>query len=50
MLRQVATDKGPTGGAGRGPGAYEDGLRPTAPQWYQNGTKDTDMKIGERHR
>ncbi|WP_327286459.1 hypothetical protein OG974_32395 (plasmid) [Streptomyces sp. NBC_00597] len=31
------------------PGEYEDGLQPTAQQWYQNGIKDADMKMGERY-
>ncbi|MFD5105832.1 DUF6571 family protein [Streptomyces cinereoruber] len=30
------------------PGEYEDGLQPTAEQWYQSGIKDADMKMGER--
>ncbi|MEU9182813.1 hypothetical protein AB0C90_39740 [Streptomyces sp. NPDC048550] len=30
------------------PGEYEDGLQPTAEQWYQAGIKDADLKMGER--
>ncbi|WP_435057599.1 hypothetical protein [Streptomyces sp. bgisy060] len=30
------------------PGEFEDRLQPTAEQWYQNGIKDADMKMGER--
>ncbi|MEV6077647.1 hypothetical protein AB0L80_21420 [Streptomyces sp. NPDC052069] len=51
MLRQMATDKRlPPAELDAGPGVYEDGFRTTAPQWYRNGMKDTDMKMGERHR
>lgn len=51
MLPQMATDKRlPPAELDAGPGVYEDGFRTTAPQWYRNGMKDTDMKMGERHR
>ncbi len=29
------------------PGEYEDGLQPTAEQWYENGTEDADTKMGQ---
>ncbi|MFF3317401.1 hypothetical protein ACFYV5_18110 [Streptomyces sp. NPDC003035] len=29
------------------PGEYEDGLQPTAEQWYQNGIQDAQMKMGQ---
>ncbi|MFE7707962.1 hypothetical protein ACFU6I_19705 [Streptomyces sp. NPDC057486] len=50
MLRKTAMEKGrkePELDAS--PGEYEDGLRPTAQQWYQSGIKDADMKMGERY-
>ncbi|MCX4534804.1 hypothetical protein OHA79_19640 [Streptomyces sp. NBC_00841] len=28
---------------------YDDGLQPTAQQWYRSGIKDADMKMGERY-
>ncbi|MEU2835093.1 DUF6571 family protein [Streptomyces lavendulae] len=50
MLRQMATDKGlRVSELDASPGEYEDGLQPTAQQWYQNGIKDADMKMGERY-
>lgn len=50
MLRQMATDKGlHISELDASPGEYEDGLQPTAQQWYQNGIKNADMKMGERY-
>ncbi|MDJ0382322.1 DUF6571 family protein [Streptomyces sp. G-G2] len=50
MLRQMATDKGLSASdLDASPGEYEDGLQPTAQQWYQNGIKDADLKMGERY-
>ncbi|MFJ9822845.1 DUF6571 family protein [Streptomyces sp. NPDC101160] len=50
MLRQMAKERGlATAELDASPGEYEDGLQPTAQQWYQNGIKDADMKMGERY-
>ncbi|MEU6016710.1 hypothetical protein ABZ826_22440 [Streptomyces sp. NPDC047515] len=49
-LRMMAMEKGPKKPElDASPGKYEDGLQPTAQQWYQNGIKDADMKMGERY-
>ncbi|MFE2285093.1 DUF6571 family protein [Streptomyces sp. NPDC059443] len=49
LLSQMATVKGlHLSELDASPGEYEDGLQPTAQQWYQNGIKDADMKMGER--
>ncbi|WP_406333549.1 hypothetical protein OG814_05165 [Streptomyces zaomyceticus] len=49
MMRQVATDKGldPDTELDVSPGEYEDGLQPTADQWYQNGVQDAQMEMGQ---
>ncbi|MFI5980584.1 DUF6571 family protein [Streptomyces sp. NPDC051555] len=48
-MRDVATAKGlHPSELDASPGEYEDGLQPTAEQWYQAGIKDADMKMGER--
>ncbi|MCX5151776.1 hypothetical protein OHB36_34355 [Streptomyces sp. NBC_00320] len=50
MLRQMAKERGlAMSELDASPGEYEDGLQPTAQQWYQNGIKDADMKMGERY-
>ncbi|MEU6866287.1 hypothetical protein ABZ924_24015 [Streptomyces sp. NPDC046876] len=50
VLRQTAKERGPSPSElDASPGEYEDGLRPTAQQWYQNGIKDADRKMGERY-
>ncbi|MEU3653741.1 DUF6571 family protein [Streptomyces sp. NPDC032161] len=49
MLRKTAMKRGLTEGElDASPGEYEDGIQPTAQQWYQSGIKDADMKMGER--
>ncbi|MFE3602511.1 hypothetical protein ACFXP3_38685 [Streptomyces sp. NPDC059096] len=49
MLSQAAKEQGlTTSELDASPGEYEDGIQPTAQQWYQNGIKDADMKMGER--
>ncbi|MFE0640744.1 hypothetical protein ACFW2Y_03830 [Streptomyces sp. NPDC058877] len=50
MLRQMAMErKLQPSELDASPGEYEGGLQPTAQQWYQNGIKDADMKMGERY-
>jgi hypothetical protein len=50
MMRRMATEKGlDEAELDASPGEYEDGLQPTAQQWYQSGIKDADMKMGERY-
>ncbi|MEU0273691.1 DUF6571 family protein [Streptomyces sp. NPDC006307] len=50
MMRRMAMEKGlKESELDLSPGEYEDGLQPTAEQWYQNGIKDADMKMGERY-
>ena len=50
MLRKVARKRGlDKEELDASPGEYEDGLQPTAQQWYQSGIKDADMKMGERY-
>ncbi|MFF9430684.1 DUF6571 family protein [Streptomyces sp. NPDC014746] len=50
MLREMAKERGlAPSELDASPGEYEDGLQPTAQQWYQNGIKDADMKMGERY-
>ncbi|MEU7278488.1 DUF6571 family protein [Streptomyces sp. NPDC045431] len=50
MMRRMAMEKGLSESElDLSPGEYEDGLQPTAEQWYQNGIKDADMKMGERY-
>ncbi|WP_031090054.1 hypothetical protein [Streptomyces sp. NRRL WC-3549] len=50
MLRKVATKRElDEEELDASPGEYEDGLQPTAQQWYQSGIKDADMKMGERY-
>ncbi|WP_331738116.1 hypothetical protein [Streptomyces sp. NBC_00069] len=49
MMREMAMKKGlQANELDRSPGEYEDGLQPTAEQWYQAGIKDADLKMGER--
>ncbi|MEV0410532.1 hypothetical protein AB0I68_06865 [Streptomyces sp. NPDC050448] len=49
MMREMATAKGlHPSELDASPGEYEDGLQPTAEQWYQAGIKDADLKMGER--
>ncbi|MET9372857.1 hypothetical protein ABZX98_01695 [Streptomyces sp. NPDC002992] len=45
----MATEKGldPDTELDVSPGEYEDGLQPTAEQWYQNGIQDAQMKMGQ---
>ncbi|MFI1936229.1 DUF6571 family protein [Streptomyces purpureus] len=49
MMRKMATEKGldPKTELDVSPGEYEDGLQPTAEQWYQNGIQDAQMKMGQ---
>lgn len=49
MMRKMATEKGldPETELDVSPGEYEDGLQPTAEQWYQNGIQDAQMKMGQ---
>lgn len=49
MMRRMATEKGldPETELDVSPGEYEDGLQPTAEQWYQNGIQDAQMKMGQ---
>ncbi|MFB7076377.1 DUF6571 family protein [Streptomyces sp. NPDC056308] len=50
MLRKMARARGlEKTELDASPGEYEDGLQPIAEQWYQNGIKDADMKMGERY-
>ncbi|WP_405687462.1 hypothetical protein [Streptomyces sp. NBC_00057] len=50
MLRKIAKERGlESSELDASPGEYEDCLQPTAEQWYQNGIKDADMKMGERY-
>lgn len=49
MLRKVATERGLTDKElDASTGEYESGIQPMAEQWYQNGIKSADMKMGER--
>ncbi|MFE5486434.1 DUF6571 family protein [Streptomyces sp. NPDC056527] len=49
MMRRMATEKGldPERDLDASPGEYEDGLQPTAEQWYKNGIQDAAMKMGQ---
>ncbi|MEU4492912.1 DUF6571 family protein [Streptomyces sp. NPDC023998] len=48
MMRKMAMEKGLNKEElDLSPGEYEDGLQPTAEQWYKNGIKDADMKMGQ---
>ncbi|MET9153303.1 DUF6571 family protein [Streptomyces griseoflavus] len=48
MLRESADARGITEDElDASPGEYEDGLQPTAEQWYKNGIEDADMKMGQ---